>query len=208
MALPKAKELVLFQLSRNTFIVLSSINMQASTTSVNTRISRSMYFYVTLTFTFNCRHQRHSMILVPLDTPGVRKVRALEVFGNVGKYNVCVFFVFFLFFCFYSTVRLAPSLEWSWGATKSCASSETGKLCIESYFGVSILVTAVIAAIIGHSELLITQPSHEHFHVSRMNRWTAIWPMFVMEYFLQFQGNWKWLSLQSVRVHLRDLVSA
>ncbi|XP_072047432.1 acyl-CoA dehydrogenase family member 11-like [Amphiura filiformis] len=29
------------------------------------------------------RHKRHSMILVPLDTPGVKKVRPLEVFGNV-----------------------------------------------------------------------------------------------------------------------------
>ena len=51
---------------------------------------------------------------------------------------------------------------------KSCASSETGKLCIGSHSGVSILVT-VIAAIIGHSELLITQPSHECFHYPRMS---------------------------------------
>ena len=41
------------------------------------------------------------------------------------------------------------------------------KLCIENHSSVSILVTAVIA--IGHSELLITQPSLECFHVSRMN---------------------------------------
>ena len=57
---------------------------------------------------------------------------------------------------------------------------------------------------IGHSKLLITQQSCESFHVSRMNRWIVIWPMFVAEYFPQFGGNWKWLSLQSVRVHLRD----
>ena len=50
-----------------------------------------------------------------------------------------------------------------------CASGETGKLCIESHSGVSILVTAVIAAIVGHSKLLITQPSREHFQIARMN---------------------------------------
>ncbi|PIK62710.1 putative acyl-CoA dehydrogenase family member 11 isoform X2 [Apostichopus japonicus] len=31
------------------------------------------------------RHKQHSMIIVPLDTPGVTKVRALQVFGNVGN---------------------------------------------------------------------------------------------------------------------------
>jgi len=31
------------------------------------------------------RHKRHSMIIVPFDTPGVRKVRALEVFGYDGE---------------------------------------------------------------------------------------------------------------------------
>lgn len=28
------------------------------------------------------RHQQHSMILVPMDTPGVRKVRPMKVFGS------------------------------------------------------------------------------------------------------------------------------
>jgi len=32
------------------------------------------------------RHKRHSMIIVPFDTPGVRRVRALEVFGYDRKY--------------------------------------------------------------------------------------------------------------------------
>ena len=43
-------------------------------------------------------------------------------------------------------------------------------------------------------------------HVSRKNRWIAIWPMFVAEYFPQFGGNWKWLSVQSVRVHLHHYI--
>ena len=74
-------------------------------------------------------------------------------------------------------IRLAPGLKWSRGPSKSSASYETGKLCIESQYGGFILETAVIAAIIGHSELLITQPSHEHFPLSRMNEWIAIWPI-------------------------------
>ena len=103
------------------------------------------------------------------------------------------------------TYKLSPSLC-LWGPTKSCASRETqtGKLCIECHSSVSILVTAVIAAIIGHSELWITQPSHECFRDPRMNRWIVIWQMFVAEYLPQFRGNWKWLSLQSVRVHSHD----
>ena len=68
--------------------------------------------------------------------------------------------------------------------------------CIKNHF-VHILVTAMIPAILSHSELLISQPLHECFYISRMNRRIAIWPMFVAEYFPQFWGNWKWLSLQS-----------
>ena len=52
---------------------------------------------------------------------------------------------------------------------RAAVSGETGKL-VESHSNVSILleflVTVVIAAIIGYSKLLITQPSHEHFHVA------------------------------------------
>ena len=89
---------------------------------------------------------------------------------------------------------------------KSHPSGKTSKLYIESHSGVSILVTVVITAITGHRELLIThvQPSHEHFHVSRMNGWIAIWQVFETEYFPQFRGNKKWTSLQSVRVPLCD----
>ena len=58
---------------------------------------------------------------------------------------------------------------WSWGPTKSHASGETGKLCIESHSGVSILMTEGMAAVIGHSELLITWPSLECFLASCMN---------------------------------------
>ena len=36
----------------------------------------------------------------------------------------------------------------------SHASGDTGKLCIESHSGVSILVTGMIASVIGHSELM------------------------------------------------------
>ena len=32
------------------------------------------------------RHRRHTMVLVPLDTPGITKVRALTVFGYNGEY--------------------------------------------------------------------------------------------------------------------------
>ena len=69
------------------------------------------------------------------------------------------------------------------------------ELCIERHSGVSILVTAVIAAIIGHRELLITQPSLECFHVSRMNG--RIQSDNVC-------GELEVTSLQSVRVYLRD----
>ena len=55
-----------------------------------------------------------------------------------------------------SNNRLAPSLEWSRGPIESRASGETGKLYMESHSGVSILVTVVIAAVIGHSIFFIT----------------------------------------------------
>ena len=61
----------------------------------------------------------------------------------------------------------------------------------------------------GQTKLLITLPSpwsRVPLHVSRKNRWIAIWPMFVAEYFPQFWGNWKWLSMQSVRVHLHHYI--
>ena len=56
--------------------------------------------------------------------------------------------------------RLAP--------TESRVSGETDKLCIESHSSVFVLVTAVIAAAIRHSEFLITLPLRERFHVSRI----------------------------------------
>ena len=72
-------------------------------------------------------------------------------------------------------LRLAPRLEWLWGPTKSCTSDETGTLCLESYFSVSILVTAAIIAIIGHGEckpnywLRLHRSSCRHFQVCQ--RW-------------------------------------
>ena len=49
---------------------------------------------------------------------------------------------------------------------------QTGKLCIEIHSSVSfLLVTVMIATtcIIGHREYFITQSSHEHFNICRMN---------------------------------------
>ena len=43
--------------------------------------------------------------------------------------------------------------------TKSLVSGETGTFCLESYSRVSISEEVAIAAVIGHSKLLITQPS-------------------------------------------------
>ena len=56
-------------------------------------------------------------------------------------YACCVIFSMLL--------DLPPSLVWLRGLTMSCASGETGKLCIESHSSVSIPVTAVSAAFIG-----------------------------------------------------------
>ena len=65
-------------------------------------------------------------------------------------------------------------------------------------------VPSVSGMCIVHSEILITQSSRERFHISGMIGWFAIWPMFVVEYFPQFRGNWKWLPPQSVSVHPCD----
>ena len=41
------------------------------------------------------RLTRHSMVIVPLDTPGVKLVRPLAVFGGLGEYfSTCVFSYF------------------------------------------------------------------------------------------------------------------
>ena len=79
-------------------------------------------------------------------------------------------------------------------------SGETGKLCKQICSSVSILAIVLIAALIGHSDC---KPKYLHPIMWKF-AWIAIWPMFVVEYFPQFWGNWKWLSLQSVRVHSRD----
>ena len=91
-------------------------------------------------------------------------------------------------------VRLASNLKWSRHPTKSHANGETGKLCIENHSVVSILVSQPWSLLSLVTEnYWLHYPSCERFHVSRMNRWIAIWPMFASEYFPQFQGNWKWV---------------
>ena len=90
--------------------------------------------------------------------------------------------------------RLTPSLEWSWDLTESCASSGTGKLCIESHSAVFFLITAVIAAVISHREFIITLRSLECFHTFRMNRRIVIWSMFVAEYFPDFRGSGRYFA--------------
>ena len=59
-----------------------------------------------------------------------------------------------------SVLRLATSLKWSLSLTNSCNSSDSGIFCIESPSDVFILVTAAIAATIGHgkgqTKLLVT----------------------------------------------------
>ena len=83
----------------------------------------------------------------------------------------------FIFRSILLRIQTGPESQVIGRSHKSHASGKIGKLYIVSQSGVSILATAVIAAIIGHSKFLITQPSHERFHVCRMNRWIAIWPM-------------------------------
>ena len=61
--------------------------------------------------------------------------------------------------------RLVPALKLQ-GSTKSPASSETGKLCIESHSSVSILVTAVIAALIASQQII---DYTERLCICRMN---------------------------------------
>ena len=59
---------------------------------------------------------------------------------------------------------------------------------VTSHFGVFTLVTAVTSIVIGHRDSFITQSSHDHFHISQMNGWTVVWPIFVVEYFPWFWG--------------------
>ena len=72
-----------------------------------------------------------------------------------------------------------------WSPTRA---APVATLCLENPYCVFILVTAMIAAIIGPTKLLTTQPSHECF----------------MSIFPWFQGNWEELSLLSVRVYSHD----
>ena len=71
--------------------------------------------------------------------------------------------------CPYFTVFFLKIHSVEWLPQRAAASGKTGKLCIESHTSVFILVIfAVIAAFIGHSKLLITQPSRERFHVANV----------------------------------------
>ena len=102
--------------------------------------------------------------------------------------------------CFES--GLAPSLEWSPGPSQRAAPAAR----LVNFAG---KVTLMCSFYSNNSDrhcdwsqrIFISQPSSERFHVSWMNRWIAIWPMFVAEY---FPREWKWLCLQSVWVNVRD----
>ena len=87
---------------------------------------------------------------------------------------------------------------------KDPLSGKTGKLSTESCSGVSILVTALIAALIGQRDGKPNCWLHCHHTNACTSLGLLSWPMIVAKYFPKFRGNWKWLSLQTIRVHLRD----
>ena len=86
---------------------------------------------------------------------------------------------------------------------------EAANLCFENCSCLSILMTAPVAALIGQSD---GKPNYcllcHYVNACTSLGWTdllrsgqCLW----WSTFPQFQGKWKWFSLQSVRVHLRDL---
>ena len=108
---------------------------------------------------------------------------------------------------------LAPHKTYpqSWVIARSHSelhSDKTGKLWIESS-GVSIVVTARISALIGQSD---NKPNYRLNTCTSLGRAYELWFGHCLcgglgPLPLNFGGKWKWLSLQSIRVHLHNFIS-